>query len=449
MVSFRAQKPLQTPVEKTQLQLAFAKAMAFDPASIPVRLDNNDIKMIAQEEAAFKDVHVPESGIPAAAAAHLVGPALAGVRQWRLARSRFDSEIEPKMADLTALHQVEDRIHEVRAEGAQARAQAESVWMADSRNSRARTEHDEAEARLTLIKQAHGNAAPNMMSYNPVYYGLMLSVNAAECLINYDILLMFTGIPAIAAGATLLLGFALAYAAHAHGTILRQGSYRFDRARSPAERASSWRELALATAALIVVIGMAAGSRYEVVMRTVVSQMKPNLLGAAAMIDANPMRDVLLSLLANLIAWIVGVFIAFYFHDPDPEFMKAQRQYDTAWKALRSRRKDVELEIESIEAKFQRRVEELRQSAKARLNGVADENAMLGQITKHQQSILQAFIDSARANADDFRTALCRLALASPASVRLSRAETGEPLSPADYRNMPLDVETLIKGEVA
>ena len=449
MVSFRGHRAPLIPVEKTPLQAAFEASLAFDVKAHGARLEDPAVDQIASEEAGFRDVRIPVSGLPSAAAPRLLDGALRGLKQWRAVRSSFDTALEPKIDDLNALEGVDDRIAEIRAEGIQARNQAESVWLADSRNSRVRAEHEEAEARLGQIKLAHANATPNMMAYSWIYLVLLFLINVAEWLINYDIFLMFTGIPAIALGATLLLGFALAFAAHAHGTIIRQASYRFDRARPPSERAGTWRLLALATLAFLIVLGTAGGSRYAAVLRIVSSQAQNNILGGSVRLDADPLRDVLLSLLANFVAWLVGVFIAFYFHDPDPDFMEAQRQYDKAWSALRARRKTVELEIETIEAKFQKRVEDLRNTAATRRDSVKDEVAMLSQIEKHQAAIYQSLLDDARANAERFRTTLCRLAQSRGSEIVLTDAQTGQPLTPAGYRGRALDIEAALKEALA
>ncbi len=55
--------------------------------------------------------------------------------------------------------------------------------------------------------------------------------------------------------------------------------------------------------------------------------------GEQAMVEISPLRDVLISLLANLAAWAVGVFIAYFSHDLDPDFMDATLQHKSASRA--------------------------------------------------------------------------------------------------------------------
>ena len=52
------------------------------------------------------------------------------------------------------------------------------------------------------------------------------------------------------------------------------------------------------------------------------------------------MRDVLISLLANVAAWIVGVFLSYMSHDDDPDYAGATRQWNrshAAWATGRGR----------------------------------------------------------------------------------------------------------------
>jgi hypothetical protein len=49
----------------------------------------------------------------------------------------------------------------------------------------------------------------------------------AEWLINYDVFFVFSGVAAIAAGAAIIMGVLLAFAAHGHGLLFKQSSYRF------------------------------------------------------------------------------------------------------------------------------------------------------------------------------------------------------------------------------
>ncbi len=121
-----------------------------------------------------------------------------------------------------------------------------------------------------------------MGATHPVYWLMLLCLGVAEWLINYDVFLKFTNVTAIAVGATVVMGLLLAFAAHGHGMLLRQWSYRFGQDKDVMDRRSDWRLLALATFSLAVVLATAMGSRYLVVVHQMAGQNAPNLLGADA-----------------------------------------------------------------------------------------------------------------------------------------------------------------------
>ena len=440
-MAFRTGRP---PPEPSPLAQAFARAIAWEPPAQAARLDDAAIAALVAEEARYGRVDIGPNGLPLATTPHLLAGARDLLRQWRAVRNRFDTELEPKRADLNAIEHLDAQLIEAAAESRQKCQRVETVWLGQSENARIQHAYQEATTRLRDIKHAYNNELPTMLAYYPGYWIALLLIGVAEWLINYDVFLLFTGIPAIAAGATIILGVLLAFAAHATGEILRQWSYRFDRARPPDERAGSLRLLALAIIALLVVLAAAGGSRYAAVLRTVAGQSGENILGRAAMIDVDPLRDVLLSLLANFAAWIVGVFIAFYCHDRDPGFMKAQRQFDRARRLLRRRRRRVERELESLEAGIGHRAEELRRAAHTRWNTVAPERDMLAQIDKHEASLTDQITAEARANAEQFRALLCRTALERPNDLHLMRGDA--PLTPTEYRAMPLDIEAALQG---
>jgi hypothetical protein len=218
--------------------------------------------------------------------------------------------------------------------------------------------------------------------------------------------LLFLGIPAIAAGTTLILGMLLAFSADAHGKILRQWSYMFGPHVDLRERFASWRLLGLATFALILVVGAAGGSRYAAALHSLASQSGSNILGDIITVD--PFRDVMLSLLANLGAWAVGVFLAYLTHDRNPEYMddayrkrKAQKRFNRL-----ARRYTAELQI--IEAKIEKDIKSLENSAKGRAQEVSQERDYAMQFDAHRRAVIAAIGASTRRSAEVYRSVIVK-----------------------------------------
>jgi len=269
----------------------------------------------------------------------------------------------------------------------------------------------------------------------------MLCVGVAEWLINYDVFFLFAGVVAIAAGATIVMGVLLAFAAHGHGSLFKQWSYRFGEHRDSIDRRGDWRMLALSTFSLLIVLGAATGSRYAAVMHQLAGQPQINLLGSDAQISVDPMRDVLLSLLWNLMAWAVGVFIAYMAHDKDPDFMDATRQFNRSHRAYRRLRRPVVNRIRQIKARLTKDIERLESAARTKAADVAAERALLAQVDKHESAILAGLAAVVRGNAQLYHASLAQLAASQRGAVTIERVgpRAGQ-ISLGDFRNEAVTV---------
>ncbi len=253
-------------------------------------------------------------------------------------------------------------------------------------------------------------------------------------------LLQFTGVPAIAAGSTVLLGALLAFAAHGYWELLKQWSFRFSESREPAERARDWRFLGLSTSALLIVLAAAGCSRYAAALQVLTTQSHHSLLSNVGVSDVNPMRDVLISLLANVAAWIVivGVFLSYIAHDDDPDYAAATRQWTRAHKAWAALRKRYGDEQRHIEAKFTKAINDRRTAAKTRAASVEAELNMLRQVRAHEQALETEVEQVMRSNIATYREALTRVLLGSNGRATLVTKPANAPLSPFELNAMAL-----------
>ena len=233
------------------------------------------------------------------------------------------------------------------------------------------------------LRADHENRDANMLAYNPAYWIALMCIGVAEWLINYDVFFLFAGVVAIAAGATIVMGVLLAFAAHGHGLLFKQWSYRFGEHRDEIDRRGDWRMLALSTFSLLIVLGAATGSRYAAVMHQLAGQPQINILGSQASIEVDPMRDVLLSLLWNVMAWAVGVFTAYMAHDKDPDYMHATLQYQRAHHAYTRRRRPYVNRTRQISARLSKEIERLEAAARTEAADTVAERDLLSQVEAH------------------------------------------------------------------
>jgi hypothetical protein len=247
-------------------------------------------------------------------------------------------------------------------------------------------------------------------------------------------------VAAIAAGATILMGLLLAFAAHGHGMLIRQWSHRFGQDKDLADRSSDWRLFALTSFSLLVVLAAATGSRYAVVMRQAEGSTVPNLLGPDAMIEFNPARDVLLSLLWNVMAWAAGVFLSYFCHDRDPDYMNATSQWHQASRAYHRFRRPLVDKLRTIEARFARGKAARETAAASRNDSVEIERKLLEQVEAHETALINAITGVARNAAQAYHAAIAQLAFSQRGSLTIERTG-GVQTSLTEFRALRVSID--------
>jgi hypothetical protein len=421
------------------MNLALQRALAF-PLSRAASLQVPPEKALewAQQEAAFGTIPIDENGMSAGMRLNLLQPIRALLSDWRQARAEFDSLLQPKLTSLDAVRQAESELADAERRRGEELSGIEKKLESNPDYVQKRELKDTAQIRWKDLQDTHAGRAATMFSYSPWYVVLISCIGIAEWLINYDVLLQFTGVPAIAAGSTVLLGALLAFAAHGYGELLKQWSFRFGESREPAERARDWRFLGLSTSALLIVLAAAGCSRYAAALQILTTQAHHSLLNHVGVSDVSPIRDVLISLLANVAAWIVGVFLSYIAHDDNPEYASATRQWNKAHSAWAAKRKQFEQEIRHVEAKFTKTINDRRTAAKTRAASVETELNMLKQAQAHEQALNMELKQAMRANIATYREAFARVLLGSAGKAQLVTRPTNAPLSPFELTGMEL-----------
>ena len=435
-------EPVQGALPQT-LAATFQRTVAFPIArAAESGLAPGDIQEYAAEEAAFGRIIIDERGLSAGMRLHLTEPVRTLFGHWREARTPFDRLLVPHIKDIEAIDRLDYEIADLTQKCDREISQREEQIESDSTYVQIKQRHDRAETRFEEKFAENNQRVATTWGYHWSYLLAIGCIGVAEWLINYDTFYLFTQVPAIAAGATIILGILLAFAADGHGTLLKQWSNRFGAHRSPAEQLGDWRLFGFSTFSLLLVLGAAGGSRYAAALRSLAANLGPNLLGAEAHIDINPLRDVLISLLANLAAWAVGVFIAYSAHDPDPEYMEATAERRTARRHYNRRRAGVDRTIASIRARFTKQTGEKQNAARTRSRGVEEERNLLLQVREHDNALVNACQTAMTAGAHRYRDALVQLGIQQKGSLIFVRASDGNPLTPYEYKNAPVLIDT-------
>jgi hypothetical protein len=386
-------------------------------------------------------VAIDERGLTAGMRLHLTEPIRTLFGHWRDARAPFERLLIPHLKDIEAVDRLEAETADLRTKCDREIGQHEQQLESDTVYIQIKQRYDRAETRFEEKFAENNQRVATTWGYHWSYLLAIACIGVAEWLINYDTFYLFTQVPAIAAGATLVLGILLAFAAHGHGTLLKQWSHRFGADRTPADRFGDWRLFSFATFSLMLVLGAAGASRYAAALRSLAASLGPNLLGSEVHIDINPLRDVLISLLANLAAWAVGVFLAYTAHDLDPEYMEATHERRAARWRYNRRRAGVNKEIGSIRARYAKQIGERQNAAKVRSRGVEEERNLLLQVREHEKSLVSACQIGMTAGANRYRDQLVQLALQQKESLAFVRASDGQSITPYEYKNVPLLID--------
>ncbi len=427
------------------VRAAFEAAMAFAPSHTALLyLPAQRLQELAQEEASFGEIAVNERGLTAGTRLHVLQPGRALLARWREARGAFDAAIEPKMADIRAIERLATEI----GPAPPAPGRRGSAGGTDLGSPAAEPDHPRALAggRGCL---SPGCVSPMASATRPC--GLTVRPTGSRCCAsgsrNGSSITTRSSCSSACRpsqrGPRLLLGVVLAFAAHGHGELLKQWSFRFGHHQGRMSWVAGYRLLGLSTLGLLIVLAAAGGSRYAAAAHALAGQPAENILGSQVVVEVNPVRDVLISLLANLGAWVVGVFLAYFSHDPDPEFMDATRQHRKASRAFFRARRSVDEQVKAFEGSFEKDVSGMQRAAAARTSEVAAERAMLEQVNKRGEGVAEAIASAVRANAERYRDVLSQVAVARRWEVSFVRrvGDKAVPLTPYDYKAADLLVD--------
>ncbi|HKO20809.1 MAG TPA: hypothetical protein VJU82_18185 [Acidobacteriaceae bacterium] len=170
--------------------------------------------------------------------------------------------------------------------------------------------------------------------------------------------------PAIAWGATIVIGLAIGLAAHYHGTVFKQWGYYFGAEQDDTRRGPAWRMLMGGAVALIVslwFIYYARSAYFASYVNSVSSFGQAAASGSFLWVVGG-------SLLGNLLVYLTGSLWAYLMHDSDPDFVDLRKELNEARKQCRGLKQKLESarhrEIEQLTATYKRRTEEAERASR-------------------------------------------------------------------------------------
>lgn len=234
-----------------------------------------------------------------------------------------------------------------------------------------RNHHDllaERDARQREFEEAraeHGNRDPVMT--NPwLYWGGLITVVGIEIAINFDSLMKLPMIKSgmFAVGMAILVGLAVGFAAHVHGTILKQWHYWFN----SFDRTRVWkatRKLGIGAGLLTLALGLIGWSRMFYVMPLI------ELAEVTGETPPSMIFSIMFMTLSNIIVYGVGVIWAYFHHDEDPDYPPKKVRVDQAQAAAMVETRKINTRLKEADDKAAHREKELDALEKAQKASVS------------------------------------------------------------------------------
>lgn len=254
-----------------------------------------------------------------------------------------------------------------------------------------RKQENELQHQFNALRDKEGNRPPRILNWG-LYLPVLLAVGVAELMLNFETfnaLNFFT--PFIATAFAMVIGACLAFAAHLHGTLLKQLEYHIGVKERDSKRMAAWKMFGLGTTALTVVLVAVGYARAQYLSDYI--QMQDVFSGGG---DTNGFWVIAGSLLGNVIVWIIGVIFAYMMHDRNPDYPEkaVELRKASAERARLERRLEEPLrrEIERLEAEAADELEKLEASDQAQrgLESYRAASSLLGRFKAQDGRVLAA-----------------------------------------------------------
>lgn len=429
------------PEALTPLNEAYAQVMAYSLTSLRNgNLNPERLAKSAYEETSFGQVTVDSYGVTSGMRVAVISPAEEEISRWRDLLNRFDVALQPFKDALDGVKNLQNEVVEVKTKKEDRLAAIEEELRGDPKYHNIDENYQRSRQRYNDFRDKYKNRSATMFCKTWPYPILLFLVLLTECFVNYHSFNMFWGVPAVALGTTIILGILLALAAHLHGELIKQWSNLFAPSRSSAERWGAWRMFGISTAALAIVLGFTGWARWAAAIESIHGQDVGSVLGDIGIVQVNPMRDVFISLIANVGAWMVGVIISYAGHDPDPEYMVITKQFQGHQKAWEKMQAVMKSRRQQVIAAADKEIEDKDNAVKTRLGSVKTQMDMSTQVEIRNESIMHDWRQSVQVAGEVYRDNIVKASVANKGQVTLVDKETGRNITPFDYKNMNLNL---------
>ncbi len=301
-------------------------------------------------------------------------------------------------------------------------------------------QHDQRRQEYNTLKARMGREPVRTKVW--LYVIILFALVLLEAFINFESFLRVPYItsPFLATGATMAVALGIAFAAHFHGTVVRQWHFLFspqeaDRQGHQARFKDALRRLAIGSLLLSLALLMVGGSRYYYLRDYI---LQAQILGTSA---PSMLGGIVFMLFGNMVAYVVGLSVAYGMHDPNPLYAECDRELRRTTKKLELIKRKRLLEQETLRQGMDNELAECRKQDAAaqgpryhelrQLSGIIEskDQEVLGVFAAYRARLVQAL--RLRADAKVFR-------FPDGAFEELLPTNPDRLLTPEEYASVPL-----------
>jgi hypothetical protein len=356
---------------------------------------------------------------------------------WQDLDRQFAEIIAPYSGALIKFNNLESDVERNEQEIANAEEIVLRQWRHGEAFKFAKAEYQAANEAYQSFRDREGQREPKVVSWLGKAAVLIL-IGSVEWLINYEAFSATFGVPFLAVGFTIAVALAVAVSSHWHGIVFKQREFHFGDHLT--RSAKMWRLvwILFVTLALIGALVFVGWNRYiwamEILSKT--SSSGPIII-ATDQVHVDVTQKVLMSLLGNIIVWIVGTALVYWMHDPNPEFADAFVRRKKWGKKYGRFKAKIDDHTRAFVARHQREIAALRSQLKAEWNRDPHAGQMakyVADVRKADTRIEQGFRNAMTHCMEQYRVALYRRDKSSEVQV----FKEGAIMSVSEYLRLPL-----------
>lgn len=388
----------KSSVEADALKNAYDDAIIFSLQEEEYSPDQEALLEHAKSEAASGGkILLDQSNLTPGMRKHAVSPVDKQLSAWKKLRDRFETNLEPFKADLTAVIENDKKRKELQKELEQTEISINEKWNKNTDFVNKREDYLLYKNKHDDIRAREGEREAKVPKWG--YISFLVMIMVVEVAINYEAFLEFYGTRFFAFGTAVIIGIAIAFISHIHGEMAKQGKYHFGDAVSGKQIAWNVAKVVLATLVLAAICYFVGYSRYAAaisLLDAVGGAGLPDILGNQTDPTEGIAEKVSVSVLANIVVWFIGAVWAYILHDKNPHYASACISMRKSYKKFHRLQKKLDEEVRLKSAQLRDELEQLETKANVRFENIRPIKDKLDQVVKHQEAIL----DEAKAHID-------------------------------------------------